>query len=59
VTGYLPADDRYRSIPYRRCRSSGLLLPAVSLGLWHKDIALGRHQYAVEGNDLWRIPATS
>jgi L-glyceraldehyde 3-phosphate reductase len=34
VTDYLPAEDRYRSMTYRRCGSSGLLLPAVSLGLW-------------------------
>lgn len=26
--------DRYRSMPYRRCGRSGLLLPAISLGLW-------------------------
>lgn len=30
-----PADDRYDSMPYRRCGRSGLKLPAVSLGLWH------------------------
>ncbi|HEX3589229.1 MAG TPA: L-glyceraldehyde 3-phosphate reductase [Pseudonocardiaceae bacterium] len=29
------AADRYESMPYRRCGSSGLKLPAVSLGLWH------------------------
>jgi L-glyceraldehyde 3-phosphate reductase len=34
VTSYLPAEDRYRSMTYRRCGRSGLLLPAVSLGLW-------------------------
>jgi L-glyceraldehyde 3-phosphate reductase len=34
VTSYLPAEDRYRSMTYRRCGQSGLLLPAVSLGLW-------------------------
>ena len=34
MTQYLPADDRYRSMTYRRCGHSGLLLPAVSLGLW-------------------------
>ena len=34
MTGYLPAKDRYRSMTYRRCGRSGLLLPAVSLGLW-------------------------
>jgi L-glyceraldehyde 3-phosphate reductase len=34
VTSYVPAQDRYRSMTYRRCGRSGLLLPAVSLGLW-------------------------
>jgi L-glyceraldehyde 3-phosphate reductase len=32
---YVPADDRYDRWAYRRCGRSGLLLPAVSLGLWH------------------------
>ncbi len=27
--------DRYASMTYRRCGRSGLLLPAISLGLWH------------------------
>jgi L-glyceraldehyde 3-phosphate reductase len=31
---YGPADDRYERMQYRRCGRSGLLLPAVSLGLW-------------------------
>jgi L-glyceraldehyde 3-phosphate reductase len=31
---YLARDDRYGSMPYRRCGRSGLLLPAISLGLW-------------------------
>jgi L-glyceraldehyde 3-phosphate reductase len=30
-----PAEDRYASMPYRRCGRSGLKLPAISLGLWH------------------------
>jgi L-glyceraldehyde 3-phosphate reductase len=34
LNSYLPAEDRYRSMTYRRCGRSGLLLPAVSLGLW-------------------------
>jgi L-glyceraldehyde 3-phosphate reductase len=34
VTSYNPAEDRYRSMTYRRCGRSGLLLPVVSLGLW-------------------------
>jgi L-glyceraldehyde 3-phosphate reductase len=32
---YLAADNRYESMQYRRCGRSGLLLPALSLGLWH------------------------
>jgi L-glyceraldehyde 3-phosphate reductase len=31
---YVPAEERYDQMPYRRCGSSGLRLPAVSLGLW-------------------------
>lgn len=32
---YLPAHDRYESIPYKRVGRSGLVLPRLSLGLWH------------------------
>ncbi len=32
---YAAADTRYESMQYRRCGRSGLLLPAISLGLWH------------------------
>jgi L-glyceraldehyde 3-phosphate reductase len=32
---YMPAEDRYSKMTYRRCGKSGLQLPAVSLGLWH------------------------
>jgi L-glyceraldehyde 3-phosphate reductase len=31
---YTPAPERYEAMPYRRCGRSGLLLPAISLGLW-------------------------
>jgi L-glyceraldehyde 3-phosphate reductase len=31
---YVPAQDRYDRMAYRRSGRSGLLLPAVSLGLW-------------------------
>ena len=34
MTTYHPAEDRYGNMTYRRCGRSGLLLPAVSLGLW-------------------------
>lgn len=42
-TPFVPAEDRYDRMPYRRCGRSGLLLPAVCLGLWHNfggDVAL-------------------
>lgn len=33
---YSPAPDRYENgIRYRRCGKSGVLLPEISLGLWH------------------------
>lgn len=33
---YSPASDRYDcGMQYRRCGRSGILLPAISLGLWH------------------------
>ncbi len=32
---YVAADDRYERMPYRRCGSSGLEFPMISLGLWH------------------------
>jgi L-glyceraldehyde 3-phosphate reductase len=31
---YVPAENRYDRLPYRRCGTSGLMLPAISLGLW-------------------------
>ena len=32
---YVPAEQRYEAMPYRRCGRSGLQLPAISLGLWN------------------------
>ncbi len=32
---YIAAEDRYSTMPYRRLGTSGLKLPAISLGLWH------------------------
>src|SRR6266545_5281983 len=32
---YVPVEDRYTRMTYRRTGRSGLLLPVVSLGLWH------------------------
>jgi L-glyceraldehyde 3-phosphate reductase len=35
VPTYVPADERYESMEYRRCGRSGLRLPVISLGLWN------------------------
>ena len=32
---YIPSADRYETMPYRRCGRSGVMLPPISLGLWH------------------------
>jgi len=32
---YRAVQDRYDEMLYRRCGKSGILLPAISLGLWH------------------------
>ncbi|HEV2527683.1 MAG TPA: aldo/keto reductase [Thermomicrobiales bacterium] len=32
---YTPSENRYDTMAYRRCGTSGLRLPALSLGLWH------------------------
>lgn len=44
---YQPATDRYDQMKYRYCGKSGLMLPEISLGLWHNfghnaDLTLGR-----------------
>lgn len=35
MEAYKAKEDRYAEMSYRRCGRSGLLLPAISLGLWH------------------------
>lgn len=32
---YTPNENRYTGMKYNRCGKSGLMLPAISLGLWH------------------------
>ncbi len=32
---HTPNKDRYSAMKYNRCGNSGLMLPAISLGLWH------------------------
>jgi len=44
---YLATETRYDSMPYRRTGKSGLLLPAVSLGLWQNfghDVPMERQR---------------
>ncbi len=45
---YVANDGRYNDMKYRRCGRSGLLLPALSIGLWHNlghtdDLEVGRN----------------
>ena len=35
IMPYVAAQNRYETMPYRKCGNSGLKLPAISLGLWH------------------------
>lgn len=39
---YIASDKRYDTMPYNRLGTSGLKLPAVSLGLWHNFGNTGR-----------------
>ena len=32
---YTASEDRYNKMQYRRCGKSGIMLPLISLGLWH------------------------
>lgn len=35
MTAYKANPDRYKTMKYRRCGKSGIMLPMISLGLWH------------------------
>ena len=41
---YTPDPNRYTAMEYRRCGRSGLLLPALSLGLWHNFGAIDDYE---------------
>jgi L-glyceraldehyde 3-phosphate reductase len=43
---YLAKSSRYDGMTYRRCGQSGILLPAVSLGLWHNFGGVDRFEDA-------------
>lgn len=32
---YVPSESRYETMEYNRCGNSGVLLPKISIGLWH------------------------
>ena len=60
---YLASKDRYKTMTYSRCGSSGLLLPTMSLGLWHnfgsdasyrgcKELVLGSFDRGITHFDL-------
>jgi L-glyceraldehyde 3-phosphate reductase len=43
---HLAAENRYQSLPYKRCGLSGLKLPLISLGLWHNFAGVDAHETA-------------
>jgi L-glyceraldehyde 3-phosphate reductase len=43
---FLASPQRYDTMPYRRCGRSGLMLPAISLGLWHNFGGVDRMENA-------------
>ena len=63
MKSYAPSASRYEKMPYRRCGRSGLLLPEISLGLWHnfggvdefekcREIILGAFDLGITHFDL-------
>ncbi len=60
---YTANDKRYEGMKYRRCGNSGLLLPVLSLGMWHnfgsidsyensKKMLLGSFDYGINHFDI-------
>lgn len=45
---YTAKEDRYAGMSYRRCGRSGILLPAISLGLWHNFGSVDRFDHFVK-----------
>ena len=48
---FLEDNERYASMKYNRCGRSGLMLPAISLGLWHN---FGGRDLFENGRDIVR-----
>lgn len=49
---YSADESRYKEMEYRRCGKSGLLLPAISLGLWHN---FGDSDDLIKGRKIIRL----
>ena len=45
---YQPSANRYEQMTYNRCGKSGLLNPAISLGLWHNFGGVDTLENAIE-----------
>lgn len=45
---YRASESRYSSMKYNRCGNSGLLLPIISLGLWHNFGGVDVHENSKE-----------
>ena len=46
---YVPREDRYEAMGYRRAGKSGVLLPEISLGFWHN---FGEHHDEAKGLEI-------
>ena len=52
---YKAEENRYADMIYRRCGRSGILLPAVSLGLWHNFGSVDVFGNFIQIAHAWRI----
>ena len=60
---YLPSSTRYEGMIYNRCGRSGLLLPAISLGLWHNfggvDTFENAPRHGAHAPSTWASPTST
>ena len=47
MSDYTASKDRYEKLAARRCGKSGLILPEVSLGLWHNFGSIDDYSNAI------------
>ncbi len=48
---YLAQENRYTNMQYNRCGNSGVLLPSISLGLWHN---FGKYDLQANSEEILR-----